>query len=163
MSLLRENNPSTPADSVECQCQQTESTGVFGLKIEPKTVDVREKPAANGLQQAVRSEQLQDLFFPNMNNVAVHQHPDGFHVHPQHSSKVGHISQLHDMLDEHDLVARVQITPSAEHPAMAVALSRDHINTLVSSGTVDLKVPMHNNTFRLHSTTPGRITAIEYV
>lgn len=161
MSLLK--NSTKNQGSVDCHCQQNEATGVFSLKIEPTTLDVREKPSKDGLQQAVRSEQLQNLFFPNMSDVRVHEHPDGFHVHPSHGRKVGHLAQLHDMLEKDNLVARVQITPSAEHGATAVALTRDHVNTLVESGTVDLKVPMHDNVFRLHSTTPGRITGIEYV
>ena len=63
MSLLREDHSS---ESVACACQQNEATGVFSLKIEPKTVDVRERPSEDNMKQVVRSEQLQDLFFPNM-------------------------------------------------------------------------------------------------
>ena len=108
------------------------------------------------------AEKLQNLFFPNLGKVSVRQHDNGFHAHPTHESKVAHIDQLHDMLAHDDLIARVQITPSAEHSATAVSLTADHVSELMENGVVDLKVPFHDNIFRLHSTKAGRITAIEY-
>lgn len=158
MSRLRSNT-----NNHTCECKSQESTGVFSLRVEPRTVDVRETPQHDEVAQLQHSERIQELFFPHMSSVRVHQHGDGFHVHPEVPSRVAHINQLHDMLDENGLVARVQITPSAEDTAVSASLAREHVNDLLRDGTVDLKVPLHDGVFRLHSTRNGRITAAEYV
>lgn len=146
-----------------CDCKQRESTGQFSLRIEPRTVDVRETPEHNEVAQLQHSERIQELFFPHMSSVRVHEHGDGFHVHPDVPDRVAHINQLHDMLDGHGLVARLQITPSADDMAVSASLAREHVDDLLRNGTVDLQVPMHEGVFRLHSTREGRITAAEYV
>lgn len=156
MSILRSNTDHT------CECKNQDSTGVFSLRVEPRTLDVRETPIHDNIVQLQHSERMQELFFPHMSSVRVHQHGNGFHVHPESVGKVAHINQLHDMLDEHDLVARVQITPSADDMAVSASLAREHVNDLLQNGTVDLKIPMHDGVFRLHSTRNGRITAAEY-
>ena len=163
MSLLRKvAKPS--GNNNECSCTLKQSTGVFSVNLEPRSVDVRDQAHSNRLLQLQQSEHLQELFLPNMQNIAVHTHGNGFHVHPPEvTGKVAHLDQLHSLLDEHDLVARVQITPSAEHPAVAVSLLKEHVDTLLNSGTVDLHVPLHDGTFRLHSTRNGRITAAEFI
>lgn len=158
MSLLQ-----TPVAAPSCACKQRPSTGSFSLRVEPKTVDVRDKVLFSQVQQLAESERLQNLFLPGYERVGVHQHADGFHAHPEQPDRVAHLAQLHDLMDAQDLVARLQITPSAEDTAVAVALSRDHVNDLLGSGTVDVKVPQHNGTFRLHSTRTGRLTAVEYL
>ena len=158
MSLLR-----TKTATTNCSCQNEEPTGVFRLSVEPRATDVREHTDSAGeIHQLQVAEKLQNLFFPNLGKVAVHQHDTGFHAHPSHDTKVAHLDQLHAMMEKNNLIARVQITPSAEHGAAAVALTADHVNELMQKGTVDLSVPFHSNVFRLHSTKPGRITAIEY-
>ena len=150
MSLLRQPPTET------CACRAAPSTGTFSLRVEPRTTDVRESSKLSPVQQ------LQELFFPNLSTVDVQEHGNGYHVHPEHSVSVAHIGQLHAMLDEDSLVARVQITPDAEHTAVAASLTSDHIHELLHSGTVDLAVPLHSGVFRMHSTKEGRITAVEY-
>ena len=156
MSLLRKPKSDT------CACRAAPSTGTFNLRVEPRTVDVRDKVKRDEVAQLQRSEHLQELFFPNFATVDVQQHGDGFHVHPKHAEKVAHIGQLHELLDEDDLVARVQITPSHEHTAVTASLTGQHVDDLLNNGTVDLQVPLDHGTFRLHSTKEGRITAVEY-
>jgi len=131
--------------------------------VEPRTQDTRDKPVHDEVLQLQQSERIQNLFLPNMSGVPVHQHGTGFHMHPEVPKTVAHIDQLHDVMDEHDLVARVQVTPSAEDTAVAVSLTREHISELIRNGVVDLDVPIHGTTIRLHSTRKGRITAGEYV
>lgn len=156
MSLLR-----TPKNE-SCECRAKPSTGSFSLRVEPRTVDVREKSTRNEIAQLQRSEQLQELFFPNFSTADVQQHGSGFHVHPQHAPRVAHVGQLHEMMDADDLVARVQITPTHEHTAVTAALTAKHVEDLLANGTVDLQVPLEQGTFRMHSTKNGRITAVEY-
>ena len=150
-------------ESPTCACQNTLSTGKFSLRLEPRTTDVRDKPQHDEILQMQQSEALQSLFLPQMSSVPVHQHGTGFHVHPDAPAKVAHIDQLHDLLDKHDLVARVHVAPSMDDTAVAVALTRAHVSDLVSTGVVDLHVPIHGSTVRLHSTRPGRITAAEFL
>ena len=157
MSLLRKPECET------CACRAAPSTGTFNLRVEPRTVDVRDQVTRDEIAQLQRSEHLQQLFFPNFTTVDVQQHGEGFHVHPKHAEKVAHIGQLHELMDEDDLVARVQITPSHEHTAVSASLTGQHVDDLLSNGTVDLQVPLDQGTFRLHSTKEGRITAVEYV
>lgn len=156
MSLLRKPKNET------CACRAAPSTGTFSLRVEPRTVDVRETAAPDEVSQLQKSEHLQQLFFPNFSTVDVQQHGDGFHVHPKHAESVAHIGQLHELLDESDLVARVQITPSHEHAAVAASLTSEHVQALLDNGTVDLNVPLDHGVFRMHSTKEGRITAVEY-
>jgi len=146
-----------------CACQNKLSTGNLSLRLEPRTTDVRDKPVHDEVLQLQQSEALQSLFLPHLSGVPVHQHGTGFHAHPIAPGKVAHIDQLHDLLDKHDLVARVHVAPSAEDTAVAVSLTRDHVRDLVSNGAVDLHVPIHGSTIRLHSTRPGRITAAEFL
>jgi len=164
MSLLRTSSK-PPTSEPACACQAKASTGHFSLRIEPRTTDVRDSDTHNELMQLQQSERLQNLFLPNLGAVPVHQHGTGFHMHPEAAAKgtVAHIESLHDMMDDHNLLARVQVTPSAEDTAVAVSLTRDHVSELMTNGVVDLEVPVHETTIRLHSTQEGRITAAEYV
>ena len=74
-----------------------------------------------------------------------------------------HVAQLHDLLDEHGLAARVSFRANDESNAVAASLDRAHVEELCANGVVDVAVPLGQGTFRLHSTKPGRITAVEYV
>ena len=159
MSLLSRTQPKLP----DCACQERASTGSLSLRVEPQTVDIRDKKVHNEVLQLQESERLQDLFLPGMDQIAVHQHTNGFHAHPEQPGKVAHLSQLHDMMDKHGLVARLQITPSAEHTAVSVALAREHVADMFKNGFADVKVPLHDSTFRLHSTREGRLTGVEYI
>ena len=159
MSFLSRKTPQLPA----CACQERTSTGSLSLRVEPQTVDVRDRAAHSEVLQLQESERLQDLFLPGMDKVPVHQHTTGFHAHPEQPGKVAHLSQLHDLMDKHGLVARLQVTPSAEDTAVSVALSREHVSDMFENGFTDIKVPMHDSTFRLHSTREGRLTGVEYV
>lgn len=162
MSLLRQTND---AKDDGCECKLNASTGHFSLRIVPRSGDVRESNTHDEVMQLQQSERLQALFLPNMASVPVHQHGTGFHMHPEAAARgsVGHIESLHDMMDDHNLLARVQVTPSAEDTAVTVSMTREHVQDLLDNGVVDLEVPVHETTIRLHSTQEGRITAAEYV
>jgi len=161
MSLLANDNSKPPS----CACQNNASTGHFALRVEPRVRDLRDGATHDESLQLEQSGRIQSLYLPNMESVPVHQHGTGFHAHPAIAAPgtLAHLESLHDILDEHGLVARVQVTPSAEDTAVAVALTRENVSELLTNGLVDLNVPTHDTTIRLHSTLEGRITAAEYV
>lgn len=153
MSLLKTNT---------CDCKTNTENGFFSLTVEPISRDVRESSLVGSNDQLAAAREAQELFFPNMKELDVAPLGDGFHVEPDHASQVAHINQLHDILANDNLVARMMITPTKEHTSVAVAITKENVNELVQNGIADISVPMHTGTFRLHSTRPGRITAIEY-
>ena len=159
MSRLRKAK--TPA--LACECQSKVAAGACNLRIVPVSTDVREASKHNEIQQLAVGERLQGLFFPHLAQVDAHAHGDGYHVHPAVPNRVAHISQLHDELEPHGLAARLSLTPGGDAPAVTAALRREHLTQLVRDGVVDIEVPLDQGTFRLHSTAPGRITAVEYV
>jgi len=146
-----------------CECLQAPATAAFRLSIVPVPTDVREHFTHDEPIQLMNAERVQDMFLPTMSSLKAHAHGDGYHVHPEQAETVAHISQLHDMLDEHELAARISLAPEGDASAVSAALSRDHISELIKHNVVDVEVPLEGGTFRLHSDRPGRITAVEYV
>lgn len=159
MSRLRKAK--TPA--LACECQSNAAAGACNLRIVPNSTDVREVSNHNEIQQLAVGERLQQLFFPHLTKVDAHTHGDGYHVHPAAPGRVAHFSQLHDELEPHGLAARLSLAPGGDAPAVTASLRREHLTQLVRDGVVDIEVPLNKGTFRLHSTAPGRITAVEYV
>ena len=156
MSLLRNNDTQT------CNCKSKPETGLFSLSVEPVTQDIRDHNDDDYSMQLKKAKEVQELFFPQMQNLSVSTLGDGFHVQPNGKGRVAHIEQLHSVLGDDNLVARMSITPTPDHTSVAVALSKETVSELLSNGTADVKVPLHSGIFRLHSTSPGRITAVEY-
>jgi len=149
--------------TTQCECTAKPAPGIFRLSIEPSPTDVREHATHDESAQLVNAERVQDMFLPTLAKVPAHQHGSGFHVHPEQPASVAHVGQLHDLMEEHDLAARVSLNPGGDESAIAVSLSREDVAELVQNGIVDLPVPLEQGTFRLHSDRPGRITAVEYV
>lgn len=151
-----------PSKAIACDCQLEPSSAAFRLSIVPVPTDVRDREAHDGSIQLMNADRIQDMFAPTLANARAHTHGDGLHVHPGQADRVAHISQLHDLLEEHDLAARISLAPEGDGAAVSVALSRDHVRELVDNAVVDVQVPLDGGTFRLHSDRPGRITAVEY-
>jgi len=161
MSFVNSRARSPP--SAACECTREPAQGTFRLSIEPAPTDVREHATHDETAQLVNAERVQDMFLPSLARVPAHRHGDGYHVHPEQPSSVAHVAQLHDLLDQHDLAARVSLAPGGDETAIAVSLGREDVMELVRNGIVDIAVPLDQGTFRLHSDRPGRITAVEYV
>jgi len=126
---------------------------------------VRHHAQYNEQEQDKRASTLQQLFLPTLSAVDAHSHNDGYHSHPVQPAAggVGHIAQLHDHMDECDLVARLSITPGGEGRSVAALLDRAHIKELTRNGVADVTAAQGGGTFRLHSTRPGRITGVEFL
>lgn len=157
MSLLRSQSPSN-----QCACKGKSPVGSMRLRIVPVEVDVRDAPKHDSIKQLLHAEKVQNLFFPTMTNVDAHEHNEGLHMHPEQPSKVAHISQLHDQMEQAGLVARLSVQPGGDHTSVSVPLTRQHVSDLVANGHVDLAVPYSSAQIRLHSATEGRITGMEY-
>lgn len=149
--------------NVSCECTEHAAKATFRMKVEPIPNDVRSAATHDETVQLMNCERLQDTFLPSLANVPAHAHGDGFHIHPEGDTRVAHVSQLHDLLDEHNLATRISMAPHNDDTTVAAELTRDHIEELMESGIADVEVPMDQGTFRLHSDRPGRITAVEYV
>lgn len=161
MSFIKKNSNSASANV--CSCQETPSDAKFRLTIEPEQLDVREHPKHDEVGQLANAERVQQLFLPHLSNLTAHKYGDGYHVHPDQPGKVAHMDQLHSMLDQYGLCARVSLQRGGDHNAVAASLERDHVAELLENGVADVKVPLSDSTFRLHSTQSGRITAVEFV
>ena len=145
-----------------CSCQSSHTDARFNLRVEPAAIDVREHSGHDELKQVVNAERLQQNFLPTMLNANAHAFGDGYHVHPEQPSSVAHLSQLHNLLDNHGLAARVSLSRGGDHSTVAATLDRAHVEKLMENGVADIQVPLNQGTFRLHSTRPGRITAVEF-
>ena len=159
MSLLN----TSPALQNSCDCKNSAPSGTMRLRVLPKETDLREQSKYDKDLQLKHAERVQNLFFPTMHNVSTHAHNDGFHMHPEQPRKVAHLQHLHDEMDKSGLVARLDVSPSEEHNAIAVALTREHVSDLLKNGISDVKVPCGGGTLRLHSTRTGRLTGMEYL
>ena len=157
MSLLKTSNMNN------CKCQNGAATGMMRLRVLPKEIDMREKPKYDKELQLKHAQRVQNLFFPTMETTHAHAHGDGFHMHPGQPSKVAHLQHLHDEMDKSGLIARLDISPSADHKSVAAALTREHISDLIQNGIADIQVPCSSSTIRLHSTRTGRLTGVEYL
>ena len=160
MSLIRE-----PPAPTRCACQATPATGKLRLTVARKNLDVRQHAKYDEQDQDERANTLQQLFLPTLASVDAHPHNGGYHSHPVQppSGGVAHIVQLHDHMDECDLVARLSITPGGEERSVAALLDRAHVKALTRNGVADVTAAQGGGTFRLHSTREGRITGIEYL
>lgn len=156
MSLLRKTTEN------KCTCKNKPDTGIFGISVEPVSKDIRDHDDHNYSTQLEKAKEVQQLFFPDMQHLPVTSLGDGYQVEPTSNARVAHIDQLQSVLEKDNLVARMSITPTAEHTSVAVAITKDVVDNLLSNGTADISVPFHSGIFRLHSTSPGRITAVEY-
>jgi len=126
-------------------------------------MDVRDHVAHDTTKQLVNADRIQGMFLPSLFEAPARAHGTGYHIHPEEPHSVAHVAQLHDLLDEHGLAARVTFRASDESNAVSATLERAHVEQLCENGVVDVSVPLGQGTFRLHSTKPGRITAVEYV
>ena len=160
MSFLKRQPLSSDA---ACACTDQAPQATFRMKIQPIPGDVRSLATHDETVQLMNAERLQDTFLPTLGNVPAHEHGNGFHVHPEAHARVAHVAQLHDLLDEHNLVARISLAPKNDDTTVAAQLTREHIDELMEKGIADVAVPLEQGTFRLHSDRPGRITAVEYV
>lgn len=146
-----------------CSCQDQASTTTFRLTVEPEPTDVREAAQHDGVGQLVNAERVQDMFLPHLVQHPAHEYGNGYHVHPNQPDTLAHIDQLHDMLDNYGLCARVSLARGGDHSTVAAPLERAHVAQLIENGVADIQVPLSDDTFRLHSTQTGRITAVEFV
>ena len=165
MSLLRQPTASvaaSPPDGTCHECAASTESGVFRLMIEPVNTDVRDQPMHDSIKQLANADRVQRLFLPSLLRTRAHLHGNGFHVHPEQPASVGHIGQLHSMMEPHGLVARLSLTPGNDDTAVTAALTQDHVQELVQNGVADVRVPLNQGTFRLHSTRTGRITGVEF-
>ena len=162
MSLLKSKPASSTADSTCNECSPGADASVFRLIIEPSNTDVRDQPVHDSIKQLSNAERLQNLFAPSLLRTRAHVHENGYHVHPEQPASVGHIEQMHTMMEPHGLVARLSLAPGNDEAAVTAALTSDHVQELVKNGIVDVKVPLDQGTFRLHSTRTGRITGVEF-
>ena len=151
----------TPA--LACSCQQNASDATFRLVVEPEPADVREHVKHDAVGQAVNAERVQQMFLPHLSKATAHAYGDGYHVHPEQPASLAHLDQLHEMLDNYGLCARVSLARGGDHSTVAASLNREHVAQLLENGVADVKVPLTDDTFRLHSTRAGRITAVEFV
>ena len=161
MSLLRKAR--RPAVDVCRECKPGEVPSTFRLLIEPINNDIRSEATHDAVVQLANADRLQQLFVPMLSRVEGRVHGDGYHMHPDQPEKVGHIGQMHAMMEPHDLIARLSFTPDREQTAVTASLTNDHVQELVANGAVDVEVPLGQGTFRLHSTRVGRVTAVEYL
>jgi len=163
MSLLRKNRAAPKVAYDQCtDCKAGPTASTFRLIVEPKNTDVRARALHDDLRQLENADRVQSLFVPSLARVDALVHGDGYHVHPDQPDSVGHIAQMHTMMEPHGLTARLSFTPDRDRTAVTAALTAEHVQDLVQNGSVDVCVPMDQGTFRLHSTRPGRITAVEY-
>lgn len=161
MSLLKKRNLTVPAGTCQ-ECKPGLDSTVFRLLIEPIRTDVRSAPQHDAIKQLANADRVQQLFVPSLSHVQAHVHGNGYHVHPEQFASVGHIGQMHAMMEPHALTARLAFSPGNDSTAVTAVLSSAHVQDLVQNGVVDVKVPLDQGTFRLHSTQNGRITAIEF-
>jgi hypothetical protein len=161
MSLLRKPKPVTA--SFACACQNTAEVGTLRMRVEPESLDVRERAAHDETLQLINAERIQGMFLPSLLQAPARAHGTGFHIHPDQPGSVAHVAQLHDLMDEHGLATRVSFRANDESNAVAASLDRAHVEELCANGVVDIGLPLGKGTFRLHSNQPGRITAVEYV
>ena len=162
MSLLKTRAP-TKSDGTCHECKPGSESSVFRLMIEPVNTDVRNAPVHDSVKQLANADRVQQLFVPSLSRVRAHVHENGFHVHPEQPVSVGHIGQMHAMMEPHNLTARLSFSPGDDTTAVTAALTSAHVQELVQNGVADVKVPLDQGTFRLHSTRTGRITAVEFV
>ena len=153
----------TPTPTVACECQSSHNGATFNLRLEPIANDVREHSGHDEIKQLVNAERLQGTFMPSMLNVKAHEFGDGYHVHPEQPDRVAHLGQLPELLDQHGLTARVSLARGGDHSTVAAVMDKRHIEQVLANGVVDVPVALNKGTFRLHSTKPGRITAVEFV
>jgi hypothetical protein len=161
MSLLRKSK--TANASLACACQDTGEAGTFRMRVEPIQLDVRDHVSHDETSQLINAERIQGMFLPSLLKAPARAHGTGYHIHPEQPGSVAHVAQLHDLLDEHGLATRISFRANDESNAVAASLDRVHVAELCANGVVDVAVPLGQGTFRLHSTKPGRITAVEYV
>lgn len=160
MSFIKKSRSS---DARVCSCQDTASNATFRLTVEPEQTDVREHAKHDEVGQLANAERVQEMFLPHLQKRTAHEYGDGYHVHPDQPGKVAHIDQLHSMMDQYGLCARVSLARGGDHSAVAAPLERSHVEELLANGVADIKVPLSDDTFRLHSNQAGRITAVEFV
>ena len=160
MSLLRKQ--STPTSN-RCECTSKSTNAVFRMTIEPEQLDVREAAKHDYSGQLENAARVQKMFLPHLNELPAHQYGDGYHMHPERPSSVAHLSQLPKMLDQYGLCTRISLARGHDHSTRAAPLEHKHVQELLTNGIADVKVPLSNDTFRLHSNEDGRITAVEYV
>lgn len=156
MSLVQQSYDS------DCDCKVKAPTGFMRLRVVPQNEDMRAKPQYDETLQLMHADRLQNMFFPTMGKVDAHAHNDGYHVHPEQPKRVAHIQHLHNELEKQGLAARLTISPGHDHSAVNVALTRDHVADLIENGVADIEVPHSTGLLRIHSTSTGRITALEY-
>ncbi len=161
MSLIK--NTRDAESAIDCECQNTGQKGTFRMRIEPIPMDIREHVSHDETAQLMNAERIQNMFLPSLLRAPARAHGSGFHIHPEQPNSVAHVAQLHDLLDEHSLAARISFCAHDNSSAVSASLNRAHVEKLCAVGAVDVKVPLNQGTFRLHSTRPGRITAVEYV
>lgn len=161
MSLLKARAPVESAGTCH-ECKPGSEMALFRLLIEPVNTDVRDTPMHDNVKQLANADRVQQLFVPSLSRVRAHVHENGFHVHPEQPVSVGHIGQMHAMMEPHGLTARLSFSPGDDSTAVTAALTSEHVQELVENGVTDVKVPLQQGTFRLHSTRAGRITAVEF-
>lgn len=161
MSLLKTRPASAPPAACN-ECKPGSSDTVFRLMIEPLNTDVRDQPLHDSVKQLANANRVQQLFVPALSRVQAHVHGDGYHVHPEQPESVGHIGQMHAMMEPHGLTARLSFSPGNDCSAVTAKLSSNHVQELIQNGVADVKVPLDKGTFRLHSTRVGRITGVEF-
>ena len=160
MSFVRKAASPPPA---VCSCLHNRPGGTFRLSIEPQQVDVRAHAKHDYNGQLINAERVQAQFIPHLAEADAHEFSDGYHVHPDQPLSVAHIEQLHPLMEQYGLCARVSMSRGHDHPAVTAELTSSHVDDLIKNGIADVKVPISNDTFRLHSNRPGRITAVEFV
>ncbi len=142
-----------------CQCQSAGggcSTGSMSLRVVPHPEQ------ANNAQLNAHTD-IQNEYAPHLHTLNTNEHMGSHHAHPVNmNARAAH--NLGDVLESKGLSLRASFTPDDfTQPSVCAEIKKQALQSLFRDGVVAVDAPMDRGQFRMHSTSAGQITGMEFI